>query len=569
MAKYLLIVLSTLLMFSCSNFQDEQMAKTSEYYFRELTKNMFSEPAKAILFSKKYIEVNKKRNINDSILLGYGCLTMAFYNNNELDSITYYTEEALKYTNTPKKRFLTQVDLADVFQEYNYNQAALILYEESLKLVKDNNLSKNDEDYVNREINFIRYKIHQVEDRALQGRIKAYEKALGGDDMRQLRYTRLYLIQAFIEHNMPNETFKLIEEGLIDSKARNNIKFQYLFNKMKAEAYLQKEEFNLALKFINIAKELVKKIHHKKYAVEAEYILARIYEKQAKYNLQVNILEDIICENKRATLKDFYKYYKLLTNGYLQLGNIDRYVEYSQAYTLEVEQQAKRDMEALSKSHEITETVKANIIADQKNEKTNWILAFLAVCLILLLFFIRHKIIENKNKELFNSLMDKIKTYEAQELKNEPMLNIKGDGATRSVFKESKYNIQKEKPKFNANDDKFEAILEKLKKLEAKHYYLKQNCTLHSTAKQLKTNTSYLSKVINNHLGKNFSTYINELRINYVVLELKRNKTLRAYSIKAIAEEIGYKKTSTFSKYFKEITGISPSVYIKNLSKKT
>jgi len=86
-------------------------------------------------------------------------------------------------------------------------------------------------------------------------------------------------------------------------------------------------------------------------------------------------------------------------------------------------------------------------------------------------------------------------------------------------------------------------------------------------AKKLKTNTSYLSKIINNHLDKSFSIYINELRINYAILELKNNKRLRQYSVKAIAEDMGYKNADAFSRYFRAATGISPSVYIKKIDK--
>jgi YesN/AraC family two-component response regulator len=113
---------------------------------------------------------------------------------------------------------------------------------------------------------------------------------------------------------------------------------------------------------------------------------------------------------------------------------------------------------------------------------------------------------------------------------------------------------------------KIQEILSKIEYLEEKKYYLKQECTMHNMAKRLKTNTSYLSSIINNHLNKTFSNYINELRINYAILELKNNKRLRSYSVKAISEEIGYKSADSFSKYFKEATGLTPSVYIKKIS---
>ncbi|WP_414674310.1 helix-turn-helix domain-containing protein [Maribacter sp.] len=42
---------------------------------------------------------------------------------------------------------------------------------------------------------------------------------------------------------------------------------------------------------------------------------------------------------------------------------------------------------------------------------------------------------------------------------------------------------------------------------------------------------------------------------------------MRSYSVKAIAEEIGYKSADSSSKYFKKNTGLSPSSYIKKFNK--
>ncbi|MEP2277788.1 helix-turn-helix domain-containing protein [Maribacter sp.] len=116
-------------------------------------------------------------------------------------------------------------------------------------------------------------------------------------------------------------------------------------------------------------------------------------------------------------------------------------------------------------------------------------------------------------------------------------------------------------------DEKVEALIHQIKELQEQGFFLKQKTTLYNTAKKLKTNTSYLSTVINTHLGTTFSAFVNEIRIDYIINELKTNKQLRSYSVKAIAEEIGYKSADSFSKYFKQNTGLSPSSYIKKLNK--
>lgn len=111
-----------------------------------------------------------------------------------------------------------------------------------------------------------------------------------------------------------------------------------------------------------------------------------------------------------------------------------------------------------------------------------------------------------------------------------------------------------------------EHILSGLKKLEKEKYYLNKECNAYNTAKKIKTNTSYLSIVVNSHYQKNFNGYINDLRINFVLDKLQNDKHFRLYSIQSIAEEIGYKSSGSFTKYFKQHTGLLPSSYIKSIN---
>ena len=123
-------------------------------------------------------------------------------------------------------------------------------------------------------------------------------------------------------------------------------------------------------------------------------------------------------------------------------------------------------------------------------------------------------------------------------------------------------------PKNNTNgiSEKITAeILEKLSVFETKEMYLKKDSSLNQVASKLKTNPKYLSKTINTYKKKTFSNYIRDLRMEYVIGRLKSDKKFRAYTIQAIAKEIGYKSTEPFSKAFKTKTGLYPSYFIKQL----
>ncbi len=114
-------------------------------------------------------------------------------------------------------------------------------------------------------------------------------------------------------------------------------------------------------------------------------------------------------------------------------------------------------------------------------------------------------------------------------------------------------------------DKKLQDIKTKLERFESNRDFLQKNITVDGLAKDLGTNRDYLSKSVNELKGKNFSQYLNALRINYIVEELNNNERLRKYTIAAIADEIGYNNSESFSNAFRKITGTLPSYYIKLL----
>ncbi len=110
-------------------------------------------------------------------------------------------------------------------------------------------------------------------------------------------------------------------------------------------------------------------------------------------------------------------------------------------------------------------------------------------------------------------------------------------------------------------------ILKGLEQFEKEQGFIDTSLTLIKLASTLETNSNYLSKIINHHKGMNFSRYLTSLRINHTLKALDRNMDLRKYSIKAIAEEVGFNNTESFAKAFYKKTGLKPSYYIKQLQK--
>lgn len=110
-----------------------------------------------------------------------------------------------------------------------------------------------------------------------------------------------------------------------------------------------------------------------------------------------------------------------------------------------------------------------------------------------------------------------------------------------------------------------EEILGKLADFETSDKFLDEHLRLSDLAGLLHTNTRYLSTIINTHKGKSFNSYINSLRVAYIVQKLQSDPQFRNYKIAHLAKESGFASQSSFSTAFKEVTGESPSGYIRRI----
>lgn len=108
-------------------------------------------------------------------------------------------------------------------------------------------------------------------------------------------------------------------------------------------------------------------------------------------------------------------------------------------------------------------------------------------------------------------------------------------------------------------------VLQTLETFEKGEAYLTNQISLKEVAKIVNTNSKYLSKIINSYKNKNFTTYINDLRIDYLVNHVQTDSKYQKYTIRAIAEEIGFSNPEGFSRAFQKKTGLKPSYFIKKV----
>ncbi|CAA7387129.1 helix-turn-helix domain-containing protein [Chryseobacterium fistulae] len=206
---------------------------------------------------------------------------------------------------------------------------------------------------------------------------------------------------------------------------------------------------------------------------------------------------------------------------------------------------------------------KESLIADLnfKNYTLFWLLGVGGLLIAGLIF------LQIKNRK-------KIKLYQFKANLLARSLNIKEIASAEAeiVHDEAPYQLLKqetEKPKLlNLSDNKIKQLRIQLEEFESTKRFLDKTINLDLLSKELNTNRAYLSKLVNELKGQNFPQYLNELRINYIIEELKKNKNLQKLTIAAIAEKAGYNNVESFTNAFKKITDTLPSYFIKALKGK-
>lgn len=188
------------------------------------------------------------------------------------------------------------------------------------------------------------------------------------------------------------------------------------------------------------------------------------------------------------------------------------------------------------------------------------------VLLFVVIVFLLIKNIRDKNKahKKMNALIEEFKAN--IEKRNNPEFEQKEvEVIEELVLEPEEVHLKKENVNLSIDEAKENKIVEKLLALESKLEYLNADFTLPYVAKKIKTNTTYLSYVVNKRFGKSFGEYSNELKINYVINEMITNHMYRKYSTQAIAESVGFKNAVSFAKSFRKRTGVSPAQFASNI----
>lgn len=329
-----------------------------------------------------------------------------------------------------------------------------------------------------------------------------------------------------------------------------------------ALAYLLKRDINKAEK--NYKKLLVetKDLGYENCLVN--YGLGRVYYQQKKYDEALLCFKkvDSIYQNTKMNIVEFVHSNYFQAKIYAANKDYDSALKYSKLYLSNFKEHRSELNEETLKVNALisTDNLEKEMVTlkeDLRNERIlRYMLVFLTI-VIVLFFFIKNYINKNKANKKVKLLIEEFRKREIEDVEKENHTLIDNNSGRNDLSNNSSILI--------LDETKEKEIVEKLKILEEKLEYLKEGYTLQYVAKKIKTNTTYLSYVINKNFEKTFSEYTNELKINYVISQMIANPIYRKYSTQAIAESVGFKNASSFTKSFSKRTGVTPVQFAKNI----
>lgn len=350
---------------------------------------------------------------------------------------------------------------------------------------------------------------------------------------------------------------KFNELGDLETKKSKNYLVNAYFKINKAAIYIKLKKYNKSLYELNSVQKYLESKEDLKSLVDLYYY------KAISLNKNKDIKNSIIYFNKVDSIDmlindfnpKFINAYNHLIDYNKKMNNNLNVIKYS-TKLLQIKDTLQERRNGLYKNiywkYELPKIINSKqeeisyLNIQSKWQKRIIILSIIISSFFLVLFW-RQKKKSKQLKEKFDNLM----SQQPNQIENK---NIQ-------IINESEVIL-----KLNISEIIVTDLVAKLERFENEKGYLQQDITIDYLVNLFDSNSNYVSKIINHFKKKSISQYINDLRIEYVVEQLKIQKNWRKFTIQALAFEIGFSSADSFARAFTKKTGLKPSYFIKSLN---
>ncbi len=459
----------------------------------------------------------------------------------EYPGVAYKLKGNLFFSTAEYKKAFNQYMIASEYAKKSGSQMEYLTLKFNVGLIK-NQLGERDEALV-----IFRDYVNYLLDKNLKYQDKRYNRGLYA------------LSESYIYNKKLDSAEIKINEGIKETLKTNDLNMYNLFVLQSGiNSYFQKK-YKIAIDSLAKAeKQLIANNSQDKIGLAiCNYYTGKslVQTKGIEYGIShfkkvdsiLNEIEDITPE-----LIDTYNvlitYYKSKNDNKNQLKHINSLLRFDSI----LEYNYKSLSNKIIRNYESKELLdEKNQLIDKLNKNTFFSkkLLIIFVGIILILITIVFSILKKNRvyKKRFQSIINQAKNDQS-----------KDDDKKKLVIATKNTDLPEELVK---------EVLERLRAFEESKIFLKQKYTLNTLAKELHTNSSYLSKIINETKQINFANYLNDLKIQEAIHKLTNEKKFRSYKIKTIANEVGFNTAQSFSLAFYKKTGLYPSYFIKQIDK--
>ncbi|MDQ0067356.1 helix-turn-helix domain-containing protein [Chryseobacterium lathyri] len=569
----LLVIVCNLFYSQTSNAENIKKSILKENTYEELESEFYNSNNGDINLkrniAKHYLQKAKSEKNNTQIAEGYVMLHFDETLPNALkylDSLQLITKNS-KEDYYPARTYLLRGNL--YFKSDNL-QAALNNYVLGLKYAKEKR-NKRQIAIADISIAYLNNYIGKHGETAKTLKYYLYNVDYLNEDERN--NLKLNLADAYIEINKMDSAFTLIQEGLQSSKTSKDT---YVYHQnlsllgyydLKLKKYKESVQNLLNCKKYFFSTNDPSKRNQNYTLLNLGKAYAGLQEKDKAIENFIKIDSMVLKTNYVfPELREVYTYlidyYKGMKDKEKQLYYVERFLKVDNT----LDSQFRYISRELPRRYDTPKLLqeKQDITNELKKKKMFFYISLGVLIIVLLLFiniYLKYKKAEKKHRKIAQDLIQSVnenKTKKEIELKEEILRNDLLQKSLESA--EDKAN----KP---ISEDIAQMILKELDIFEAKYQFLNTGITLGSLAKKIRTNSKYLSEIINTYKGKNFASYLNDLRIDYAIKRLAEDKKFRSYKLSAIAEELGYNNEQAFALAFKKKTRTPLTIYIKEINR--
>ncbi len=529
------------------NIKIEQSKVIAQYYLQKAKKEQ-----NALQIADGYVLIHFNENFSNALKY--------------LDSTATITKN-LKGTKYPSQTYLMKGNL---YYKHDNLKKALDNYILGLQYAKAQK-DPQQTAYANMDIAYLNSYIGKNADAAKTFRYYLYN---GNDitDESQHNQMRISLIYCYIELNKLDSANILIKEGLKTPLAFTNKYVHHQYTYYVGAYNLKLKKYDIATKNFIAAYKYFSGVQDQ----NMNYSLLNIGKSYEGLKDKTKAVEnytklDSIISKSGYTFPELRDVYTFLIDYYKENNDKEKQLYYIERF-LKVDQKLDEQFKYLSteipRKYDTPNLLqeKENIIEELKFRKKVLYIS-LGILLLILLFIIylyyRSKKTEKEQRKIAQDLISLVEKRNIEE-KNAEEKN-KANNIEIAPIAIPEQEEQNDKTSKTISEEVTQFILQELRIFESKELFLKKGITLASLAKNIKTNTAYLSEIINTHKGKNFAAYLNDLRIDFALSRLVKDKKFRSYKLSVIAEELGYNNEQAFSLAFKKKTGTTLSMYIKEI----